>query len=126
MNTAPTSVMNGLSHVCGAIASVSVINGGSAAMFTTYWPRVNKPYFRHGATAARVKAYTTRLPSSVRLNSPAQHRPLCHSARTLYGCLPKYIPTGSARASPKTLTIMGIRTEYSAWSGNWSFRHSWQ
>ena len=36
INAAPTSVMNGLSHECGAIASVSVISGGNTAMLTAY------------------------------------------------------------------------------------------
>ena len=40
-NAAPTSVMNGLSHVCGAYASVIVMSGGSAASATAYCASVN-------------------------------------------------------------------------------------
>ena len=36
INAAPTSVMSGLSYVCGAVASVSVISGGNTTMFTAY------------------------------------------------------------------------------------------
>ena len=71
MNAAPTSVMNGLSHVCGAYASVAVITGGSAAMARAYCVAEKmRSGSNVGATAASADRYTIADPSTVRLNSP--------------------------------------------------------
>lgn len=68
---APTRVMKGLSHVCGAKASVAVISGGRRHMARAYWVSVKRPRGESvGATAAIVVKYTTADPSTVRLNSP--------------------------------------------------------
>ena len=44
------------------------------------------------------------------MKAPEQQRPWYHSARVLYLCRPKRMPTGSARPSPMPLMRMGIMT----------------
>ena len=73
---------------------------------------------RRRAASARVVARAARVTlaaagaraSSERVKEPAQQRPWYHSARVVYLCRPKRMPTGSARPSPMPLMRMGIIT----------------